>query len=79
MTLLAFDVTIDSTHAIVWAETPAKARWQAVKAYRDAGYGRQREWPRPTARRVPRYDDHPLKDRTDSRAWVPEYVEDTRP
>lgn len=72
--LVAFDVEIYSLHCIVFAANAGKARWIAVKGYRDAGYGHRRQWPYPRAHRVPRYDRNPLKDR-ESRCWSPEYVE----
>jgi hypothetical protein len=29
------------------------------------------------AKRIPRYDNSPLKDRDPGKCWVPEYVEET--
>lgn len=73
---LAFEVTISDMCCIVFSETPAKARWQAVKSYWDAGYGRNGVWPRPAAARVPRLDGSPLRNER-QKAWVPEYAEST--
>lgn len=61
--LLAYRVTIDDMSCIVFAPTPAKARWMAIKSYWEAGYGRPRVWPRPSAVRTPHYDCHPASDR----------------
>lgn len=71
--LLAFEVEIHSLTCVVFAATPAKARWLAVKGYWEAGYGRRGTWPRPVASRRPAFDSCSLKDRG-PRAWAPEYV-----
>lgn len=72
--LLAFEVEIHSLTCVVFAATPAKARWIAVRSYWEAGYGRgSGTWPRPKATRAPAFDNCQLKDRG-GRAWVPEYI-----
>lgn len=70
---LAYEVEINSLSCVVFAETPAKARWIAVKGYWEAGYGRKGLWPRPKASRVPWLDNSPLRDR-ERKAWCPEYA-----
>ena len=71
--LLAFDVEIGTTHCIVFAATASKARWLAVKGYREAGYGSIGAWPSPHAKRAEIYDNSPLKLKA-QKCWVPEYV-----
>lgn len=56
--LLAFGVEIYDLRAVVFAATNPKARWLAVKAYWEAGYGSKRVWPRPKAWREPRLDKY---------------------
>lgn len=56
--LLAFGVEIYDMRAVVFAATNPKARWLAVKAYWEAGYGSKRVWPRPKAWREPRLDKY---------------------
>jgi hypothetical protein len=71
----AWEVEIHSMICIVFAETKAKACWQAVKGYRNAFGHRKGYWPRPTASRATWADSSPLRDRDeDQRAWSPEYV-----
>jgi hypothetical protein len=72
MSNVAWGVEIHDGNAIVFAETKAKARWIAVKAYWDA-YGRN-GWPRAVAWREPRFDQSALKDK-EQRAWTRDYVE----
>lgn len=74
---LAWSVEIDTMNAIVFAETAPKARWIAVKAYREAGYGLRGSWPSCCARRCERHDNSVLRDRP-QQAWTPSYVEDMR-
>lgn len=72
-TLVAYRVEIDDMGCICFASSPAKARWMAVAAYWEAGYGRRGVWPRPSAYRRPHLDSHPAKDRDPGRC----YAEDT--
>lgn len=67
--VIAFTVEIDDMRCIAFAATPAKARWKAVKAYWEAGYGRRGVWPRPTAWRCPRFDNHPTGQRDADRVY----------
>jgi hypothetical protein len=39
----AWRVEVNGLTAVFFAETEPKARWQAVKSYRQAGYGRDGE------------------------------------
>ena len=73
---LAFEVWIGSDHCIVFATTPAKARWIAVKGYREAGYNSRGDWPNPVAKRAPRYDKSRLREEG-QKCFAPDYVEDT--
>ncbi len=71
---LAFEVTVSGMDCVVFAATPAKARWIAVKSYWDAGYGRgPGTWPNVKAWRRPALDRSPLRNR-EQKAWVPEYA-----
>ena len=70
---VAYLVEINDMACIVFATTPAKARWIAVKGYRDAGYGRRGEWPRPTAKRIPLHDGCLLRHKNEQ-PWTEEYV-----
>jgi hypothetical protein len=74
LALLAFNVEIDSVHCIVFAATKAKARWIAVKGYREAGYNSHGGWPNAVAHRIPRLDNSPLKQRP-AQCWAPDYAE----
>lgn len=74
MPLVAWEVDINSMTAITFAKTAAAARWNTVRAYWDAGFGRQGKWPNAKAKRVPELDQCPLKDREPRKCWVPEYV-----
>ena len=73
-TTVAFLVNVDGLDAIVFAATRAKAKWQAVKGYRDAGYGAHKSWPNVRAVRIPKYDGSFLKNGPHS-CWEREYVE----
>ena len=53
---VGWKVEVDGVPCIVFAETKTKARWKAVAAYREAGYGRRGEWPRVTAWRAEEFD-----------------------
>ena len=72
--LLAYRVQIDDMGCICFAATAPKARWMAVKAYWEAGYGRKGVWPCPVAARRPIYDNSPLADRDPGRTYTEEYV-----
>lgn len=74
---LAFEVDIQFMRCIVFAATPAKARWIAVRSFWDAGYGCKGQWPNAKAVRVPRLDASSLRER-EAKAWVPEYAENMR-
>lgn len=56
---LAWRVDINCWMGIVAAATEPAARWRAVAAYRDIGYGQKGVWPSVTAHRAPEYDNHP--------------------
>jgi hypothetical protein len=73
--LVAWEVEINDMSAIVFAATAPKARWLAVKGYREAGYGSRREWPSVKAKRVERYDRSVLRSH-EQKCWTPSYVED---
>ncbi len=70
----AYDVSLNSEHCIVFAETPAKAKWIAFRGYKDAGYQTYNSWPPTTVKRIPRYDKCRLVD-SPPRPWTPDYVE----
>lgn len=70
---LAWEVEINSLLLIVFAPTKPKARWIAVRSYREAGYGREGVWPPVTAKRVPSLDKSSLRHRA-QKAWAPEYA-----
>ena len=42
---VAWRVEINSLGCIVFAATKAKAKWIAVRSWREAGYGHRGEWP----------------------------------
>ncbi len=73
---VAWRVTIDDKSCIVFAPTKPKARWIAVRSYREAGYGRPDVWPNAVAAREPMYDGSRLAER-ESRAWTEEYAQET--
>lgn len=50
--LLVFRVEIYDMHGVVFAASNPKARWIAVCAYWQAGYGSKKLWPRPKACRA---------------------------
>lgn len=69
----AWEVFLDGIPAVCFCPTRSAAKWRAVAAWRDAGYGRRGEWPgRITARRRPDLDEF---SGFSTRAWTPEYVE----
>jgi len=72
--LVAWEVEVRNMSCIVFAATAPKARWQAVKGYWAAGYGRgPGTWPRPEARREPMFDRSPMKDQP-PQCWSRDYV-----
>lgn len=74
--LLAFEVTIggDSDfYSITFAHSVAAARWNAVRSYRDAGFGRPGQWPNVKAKRIQCLDGSVLRHQG-RRCWVPEYA-----
>lgn len=73
---LAWIVEINSLTCIVFATTLPKAKWIALRGYREAGYGRCGQWPTTSAGRMPRYDKSPLRFKK-SQPWVEDYVRDT--
>jgi hypothetical protein len=76
MERVAFGVEIRSMTAIVFAETPAKAKWIAVRGYWDA-YG-QNGWPSLKVWREPRFNGNPLKNGKRV-PWTKDYVESCQP
>ena len=73
--LLAWEVVIaGDMGCITFAATAAKARWNAVHSYWEAGFGRHRKWPSVRAKRVPSLDNSPLRDKSARKCWVPEYA-----
>lgn len=70
---LAWETTVNDMTAVTFAATAAAARWNAVKSYREAGYGRPGQWPPVKAKRLPMLDDSPLKAQG-RKCWVPEYA-----
>jgi hypothetical protein len=74
--LQAFGVRVNGTLCIVFAATRPKAKWVAVKAYREAGYGKRGEWPIISICRDPMYDDHHFS-RSAPRAYTEEHVKAT--
>ncbi len=73
---LAWFVEVDSMTCVVFAATAAKAKWIAVKGYRDAGYGNRGTWPPTSVGRRERYDKSPLRHQK-PRPWTEDYVQDT--
>ena len=70
---VAWKVEIHNMTCIVFATTKRKAQWIATKSYWEA-YGNNGVWPRAVAWRCPQYDDSPVKDRVERRAWCEDYV-----
>jgi hypothetical protein len=67
---VAWEVEINYMTCIVFAATKSKAKWIAVKSYRDA-YSRNGSWPHTSITRRPQYDRFPYRER---KAYSPEYV-----
>lgn len=73
---VAWFVEVNSMTCIVFASTLAKAKWIAVRGYREAGYGRRGMWPPTGGARRPQYDRSPLRDKT-PRPWTEDHVLNT--
>ena len=59
MKRVAWEVEINGMPCITFAETRSKARWNAVKSYRNAFDTHQRgKWPSVKAKRIERFDNH---------------------
>lgn len=55
---------MDFDTIIVFATTASKAKWIAVRGWREAGYGSGLRWPTTlTVSRADIYDNHPNKNR----------------
>lgn len=52
----AWKVTVNGVDCIVFASGPGKAKWMAVKSWRDSGYGKRGEWPLLSIARAPEFD-----------------------
>lgn len=75
MILLAFEVDLNEQRCITFGVTPAAAKWRAVAAWREAGFGSPGEWPTSlTVVRRPDLDAFPLAER--KAAWTEGYVRD---
>lgn len=74
--ILAWEVEINAMRCIVFAATRDKAKWVAVKAYREAYGGGRKEWPNPAAVRAPRFESSLLRNEP-PRAWSESYVAET--
>lgn len=71
---VAWEVEINSMSCIVWAETAARARYQAVKGYW-AAFGRMRGvWPRAVAGRAALFDNVPAHLKDSGRCFSRDYV-----
>jgi len=73
---VAWKVDINYMTCVVFAATKPKARWIAVKSYRDAFGRRLGEWPRAKAWRAPQYDRSSLRFEP-PKAWCEDYVMDS--
>lgn len=75
--VVAFEVTIDDMRCVTFAETSARARWNAVRGAREAGYyDRRGGWPLSLkARRIPFYDHSPQKAGAGRKCFSPEFVQ----
>lgn len=70
---LAYSVELDGDLCICFGPTKAAAKWQAVRSWREAGYGKRGDWPKTLrAARRPEYDSFIWADRRN--AWAEEYV-----
>lgn len=60
---VAYRVTCGGYDAVTFATSEAQARFNAVHAFREAGYGGRREWPSGVgARRAPQFDRSVFRD-----------------
>lgn len=70
---LAFAVELDGHSCICFGPTKAAAKWQAVRSWREAGFGQRGEWPQSLkATRRPEYDSFVWAEKRN--AWAEEYV-----
>jgi len=70
---VAYAVELDGVKCICFGVTKAAAKWQAVRSWREAGFGQRGEWPRTLkAARSPEYDSFNWAHRRC--AWVEDYV-----
>lgn len=76
MPLLCWEVSIDNTTCFTFARTKAAAQFNAVDAYREAGYCRSGTWPNAKAWRASRYDKSSLKGDAYNprRCYSPDYM-----
>ena len=58
---VCWEVEIEGMSCFVFATTFAKAKWIAVRSYREAGYGSDGRWPYVTAVRRERHDKSPAR------------------
>lgn len=71
---IAFEVEVNSLVCIVFAATVEKARWTAVKCYREA-YGNDGTWPSVQCRRVPELDKSSLNRQSNAgKSFSPDYA-----
>lgn len=71
---MAFEVEVSGMVCIVFAATTEKARWTAVKCYREA-YGNDGSWPHVQFRRAPELDKSSLNVQANwGRSFGPEYA-----
>ncbi len=72
---LAWIVELEEHRCLVFAATWAKAKWAAVAAWREAGYGTDGRWPFLKGGRSERHDCNLLKD-VEPHCWNLDYAED---
>jgi len=74
--VFAWEVFVDEYRVFTFAETAAKARWNAISSAREAGYFLNR-WPSNlVAKRAPRYDGSHLKPTACRKCFSGDYMED---
>ena len=61
---VAWKVEVNGVAGLVFATTEPKARWRAVKSYRNAIGPRRGDWPSVSATRLPSHDASYLRTRT---------------
>jgi hypothetical protein len=71
--LVAWSVEVSSIPCVVFASSWPKAKWIAVKSYREAGYGVKGSWPSCRGGRTKEYDGSTLK-KDGPRAYSEGYV-----